>query len=105
MYTPKPVSIACWVNKPVATPDPIRARIGANEEVVWRCHVCAAEIDFPYGCPFESKHFVVPKGGAVCSGPPKEDTAGEYKYVVSITLPDGRKSEEDPKVIIEGPNP
>lgn len=105
MYTQKPVRIGCWQDQPIANPDSIRVRIGANEEVVWRCDVCAAEVDFPQGSPFESDRFEIPKGGGACSGPPREGTAREYKYRVWITLPNGRRSSQDPKVIIENPSP
>ena len=85
--------------------DPIYVSIRNIEEVMWRCYQGEIEITFDEkDTPFCASRFVGSKGGACCSGVPREGTARskEYKYSVQVILRGGGSPPKlDPKVIVE----
>lgn len=87
----------------------------AKHEAEWFCHQPEVSmlIRFPKpdgnqysGSPFADSEFLIPGGGSVLSGPPRDDAPiGVYKYDVYVIDPTskqpGTKPLLDPKIIIE----
>jgi hypothetical protein len=71
-----------------------------QEGVDWYCPQGEASITFK-DTPFDSDHFISPRGGGVYSGNVRGHK-GSYKYTVVVRIPgDRRDYVKDPQVIVE----